>query len=273
MSWSAIDQCEEWIDWSWYNNQGPDYDYVPYDVDEFIDKNPNIRGAILRINWPSGKPDAHFQYYYDAFTRRGVKVLIYFWTSPLISLNKNFEYCKQSLDGRKVYGAIKDIELHWNMDRTTLTTYEQSALGGADKFFGVQVDVYSRAYFINDYMVCGSWLTERNIIVANYKLFFRIPGTNKWRQAENHTEMNGLLPIDNNFTPYLGSCIPEKKVAGWQFSEKLKLPGTTSGSDGDYLKKWYVNSKFDIEDDEEDEQPIPTIQVPRHYDKFIIERV
>lgn len=242
MTWPAIDKIVETIDWSWYNNQGPDHDYLPYDVDEFVDKNPNVHVIILRTNWPRGGKDAHFQYYFDGFTRRDKKVLIYFWSSPHLTMEQNKENWKRALDGRKVKGAVKDVELTWNLGKTALTVHETRALDAADEFFGYEVDTYSRAGFIDASLEFGSWLGSRKIIVAHYPLFF--PCGNTWRQAYNHAEVNSLLPIDNNFTPYLGHNLQKDKVVGWQFSCKGKLSGTTSGTDLDYLTREYVMSKF-----------------------------
>ena len=146
-------------------------------------------------------------------------------------MDTNKENWKVALDGRKPKGAIKDIELHWNLSKIALTNHESRALDAADKFFGFEVDTYSRASFNDEYLEFGSWLGGRRIIVAHYPLFFPILGTSKWRQARNHAEVNALLPIDNSFTPYLGRNILRAKVVGWQFSAKGVLPGTTSGTD------------------------------------------
>lgn len=266
MAWPAADQVERWLDLSWFINQGPDHNYEPIDLAEFLEKNRDIDGCYIRACWPSGQPDKYFTTYYDATVDAGRKVAIYLWASHIYSVAQLRQKWTVALAGRKAPMGAIDVEesLYFKGTPSVLSKTLMAALPLADELLDCETDLYSRATYWEPHIIHGLWAMQRKFWVAAYTSFHFPDGL---RVAMNHAEVDRLLPIDNGFTPYLANkVIKPEQVVGWQFSNKGDLPGYRGGMDLNYFLGTHIQERYGempLPGDEPDppaEKPVVKVQ-------------
>lgn len=249
MPWPELQECERWVDWSWYQNHGllalPPR--KPFDVDAFLDAHPYIEGAIIRAVWPNGSPDQHYAHYHDGFLRNGRRVAAYLWPNPRKSVAGQVEDWKRALGDRvpKLIGFdYEESSTFQGISNQQLTTLMRTIADGFDGWFPDQqtMQKYSRGSWLDERIIPGPWMGELFWWFAHW-IF---PQPDVRRQARSFAEIDSLLPIDNGFTPFRGRTtgIPPEMVVAWQFSSRLEIvPNGTS--DGDYLLKSFTRQVYD----------------------------
>jgi len=238
MSWPTKDQLIDAVDWSWYQQNG---DRSPIDVPAFCATNPNVEVFILRAAWPSGKADAFYPVYYDALTALDKRVVSYIWPNPIRTLDEmrgNWWYAMGQ--GKRVPRAIMvDFELTFFQEDTALTDNAAATFAALDEDYpDAEIIGYTRANWW-ELHIKRPIEHGRKFILAHYPLLL-IDG--KWQQARSHTHLHRNLPIDNNFTPYMGKRFAHESVIGWQFSARGRLAPYQKDMDLDSLKVGWVNS-------------------------------
>jgi hypothetical protein len=211
------------VDWSFFNNHGWPL-HKPFDVDAFCELHPECQGAILRFNWPGGKPDQHYAHYYDGFERNGKIVAGYGWASPFKTASANMELAKIALGERvpKLIGFDYEDVTDWaptNLQWTNClrTTWEAQQI----TFPESEHMSYSRAGWLDSHIIVGDWFHKIIWWLAHW--IYPPPDFN--RQAKHWSEVERMLPIDNNFTPFRGRVvkIQEENVKGWQISSRGEI--------------------------------------------------
>ena len=247
MSWPNLTKLVKGTDWSFWQNFGAGQDHRPADPAEFVEKNPEIDVYWIRGVWPNGVIDRHFRHYYDGFLNAGKKVAVYLWPNPTKPIQETADKWLFALDGREPVAVGIDAELAWYQTPAVLTRNIRESLNKACKIFPKATVVpYTRASWWDRYILPG-WEGAWEFWLAHYPSVVYDTTRGQWRQAFSFTEMDKCLPIDNNFTPYLGRTLQIRQVIGWQCSEKGRLDGNpTKSLDLDYYLLNWVNSTWDI---------------------------
>ena len=244
MSWPEASASELWVDWSWFNNHGPKLfgkSHKPFDVDAFMELHPETEGAIIRALWPSGLKDPHYDFYYDGFKRNGVHVAAYLWPNPRKSLNAMIEDFKRALGDRMPPLLGYDYE-----DTSTFEGKSNRELSSLMDRLWDRVHLewpnsthvnYSRASWLDAHINTGPWFHEIKWWLAHW---IYPPGLGS-RQARHWDEINAVLPIDNDWTPWRGSRVRIRleNVVAWQGSAQGKIV-PKGYSDLDWFLKSFV---------------------------------
>ncbi len=242
MPWPALSECYRFVDWSWYQNKGPAGLYRPFDVARFCAEHPEFDGAVLRFVWPNGAVDKHYAHYYDGWMAENKIVMGYGWPNPTKSAVSVVQDWKRALGERipkVIWGDWEEASTFEGKTKGQLTSHMR-ALYDAKKTYLQDVvhGEYSRA----------GWLDQRIEALAEIRAYlwwlahWIYPPPDFKDQAEQINELDVLLPIDNNFTPYRGKVIliPVEKVKGWQGSSRGKIvPRGTS--DMGYMLRSFVD--------------------------------
>ena len=240
MPWPILTLSGKAVDWSWYQNDGIDPYYRPFDVDAFCSAHPYIEFAIIRAVWPNGTTDQHYAHYYDGFYKNGVRVAAYLWPNPQKTIPAMIADWKRALGDRIPKLLVYDYEEATTFIGKTasqLTSLMTSVWGAVPLAFPDQVHInYSRGSWLNARIIQGSWINEIRWWLAHYIY----PKPDVALQAKSFAELDALLPIGNNFTPYRGTLITEANVIGWQFSSKGALVPRGS-SDMDYFLRSFLD--------------------------------
>lgn len=250
MAWPRLDKSRRTIDWSWFNAKGW-LIRKPLDVEEYLARHA-VEVAVLRFCWPSGAPDPYYPIYFDAFQAAGIPVMGYGWPNGKVSLLQTMENWKRALGDRVPEVLWSDWE-----EADVLDHLNQAALGDWIYRHNEQVDLtfssihgnYSRAYWLDEQVGRKSaWLDALLWWLAHW-----IWPPYLGRQAQSFVELDALLPIDNNFTPFRGNIVklPEARVVGWQATSKLDGHG-----DGGYFKRSFIDPIFNGE-----EPPPPPVPI------------
>lgn len=259
MSWPTLIESKRVIDWSWFQNSGWPF-YKPFDVEAFLLEHLEVEAAILRFCWPDGSPDKHYPYYYDEFTRLRVPVMGYGWPNSNYPVTRTMDHWKAAMGDRVPKVVFSDWEETDALQGTKgqLTDLMRNHDAGVSLAFpGIIHGNYSRAHWLDQHIIPSDWLRQQLWWLAHW--IYPPPEFN--RQAKSFSELDGLLPIDNNFTPFRGNLvqIPADKVVGWQASSKFAIvPRGTS--DGGYFKRSFLDPIFGQEPPPPpppDEGPIP----------------
>lgn len=268
MSWPNLEGSVKAVDLSWYQNTGWPL-RKPFDVDLFCAENPDVELAIVRVNWPGGSPDQHFAHYYDGFERNGVKTLAYVWSNVNHTIQQIEANWKRALDGREPKALLPDHET-WsgneNASKLVLTRDLHRSVELAERLFSGEVVVktssnpYSRGGWLDAHIIPSAQVDGYKWWLAHYPYPPQYGGN---RQVTSFDEMDPLLPIDNNFTPWRGRVhsIPSENVVGWQFSSKGALEGALGSIDLNYFRRSFVETLFDEQPPEPPEPP-PAEKVP-----------
>jgi len=243
MSWPIKDETIDSIDWSWWQQHNDKF----IDVDEFMAQNPNIKVVILRACWVNGMPDKSYPVYFDAFRKHDVTIVAYLWPNPLRD-DIQERWCI-AIGDRIPDGIMLDFELTFYQTNKVLTDNAEQSFKDAE-IFQLPVIGYTRGEWWNTHIIRTVEI-NKYFIVAHYP-FFLLDGI--WQQCRNHSELHNKLPIDNNFTPYLGR-LKKKQVLGWQLSEKGRLAPYKKSMDLDSLIKAIWNKVFKKQPDEPVEEP------------------
>ncbi len=239
MSWPEENKSEKWVDWSWFNNHGRP-DYTPFDVDDFVEAHPEVDGAIIRAMWPSGVKDAHYDHYFDGFTRNGVHIAAYLWPNPLKTLDAQIEDMKRALGGRipPLLGYdYEDTGTFAGKTKTQLSTLMARLWDRVHSEFTQSRHInYSRASWLDAHINPGDWFHEIKWWLAHW-----IYVDSSRHQANHWREIDDLLPIDNTWTPFRGRVvkIEQKNVMAWQGSARGEIV-PRGYSDLDWFLKSFV---------------------------------
>lgn len=229
------------MDWSWFNNHGwralPPY--KPFDVDKFCAEHPEVEGAVIRFLWPSGKVDKHYAHYYDGFTRNGKKVAGYGWAHPFKTVADVMESWKVALGDRvpKLIGGDYEDVTDWNPTKTRWTNTLQNTWEAQQVTFPDSAHMsYSRGSWLDDHIITGPWFRDIKWWLAHW-----IYPVTTGKQAAHWREIDELLPIDNDWTPFRGRVvkIKQENVIGWQGSEQGAIV-PRSYSDLDWMLKSFI---------------------------------
>lgn len=268
MSWPKTEDTVDAIDWSWYQQDSSDGS-KPIDVDEFCARNPNIKVAILRACWPNGAQDRLYPVYYKAFRRNGLKVIAYLWPNPLRTdmLARWTEALRDPDTGEMLLpdAIMLDFELTFQQTDAVITSNAEQSFADA-QHFALPVIGYTRGYWWQTHIIRP---VERGkqFIIAHYPSFM-IAG--QQRQLKSHAELHSFLPIDNGFTPYLGTRITKEQTIGWQVSEQGRLAPYTKDMDLDTLLLAWVNETLDDEPTPVPEPP-STAKITLSYPPNLVE--
>lgn len=224
-------ECERYVDWSFYQNHGWPL-YKPFDIDAFCAAHPEVDGAVLRFCWPNGSVDQNYTHNYDGFVRNGKRVMGYGWPNPQKHVSFVMEDWKKALGERIPKVIFKDWEEASTFVGKTngqLTDCMKATEFAAKVAFPDSVHGnYSRAAWIDKRIIVGDWFHTLIWWLAHWIY----PPPDFKNQATSFSELDALLPIDNNFTPYRGKSIRKDNVIGWQLSSKgLIVPRGTSDMD------------------------------------------
>lgn len=244
MPWPALAECERFIDWSWYQNHGGLL-RKPFDVNAFCDAHPEVDGAVIRFCWPSGAVDKHYAHYYDGFKANGKKVMGYGWANGMKAVADTMEDWKTALGDRIPVVIGKDWEeasVFAGMNRGSMTDLIKASHELAQITFPDSEHMdYSRASWLDVHVLAGDWINDRLWWLAHWIY----PAPDFADMAKSFAEIDTMLPIDNNFTPYRGRIvnIPLSQVIGWQVGSRFEIvPRGTS--DGGYFLKSFLDQHF-----------------------------
>jgi hypothetical protein len=244
MSWPSLSESCRAVDWSIFN-----WEYRPWpikkpkDVQKFLADHPKIEVAILRFGWPDGSPDPYYPTYFDEFTDAGVKVMSYGWPNKHKSPSAVMEDWKRALGDRVPRVLWSDWEDAYVLSELSQFQMQdlmrKHYLSVANHFPDQAQGFYGRGGWLDEHV--GSppeWFYEIDWWVAHWPF----PPPDFKNQATSFAELDAMLPIDNNFTPYRGKVvkIPVNKVKGWQATSDLDGHG-----DAGYFLRSYIDQKFD----------------------------
>lgn len=252
MSWPIKDETLDAIDWSWYQ-QNSDGSFI--DVDEFMARNPNVKVVILRATWVNGALDRSYPHYYREFRKHDVIIIAYLWPNPLrTDMLARWTEALLAADDMPD-GLMLDFELTFYQSNEVLTDNAEQAWEDAETF-DLPVIGYTRGNWWETHIIRT---VERGkyFIVAHYPQFM-IEG--RWQFCRNHADLHAKLPIDNNFTPYLGRLKPEQ-VLGWQFSAKGRLAPYTKDMDLDSLIKALIDLLFRPDQNPDPDPKTTTVEI------------
>lgn len=238
MSWLSKNELVRGVDWSWYQ-QNSNGTFI--DVGQFVAQNPLVEVFILRACWPNGEPDKAYPYYFDELTARDKKVAAYLWPNPI---REDQPVRWQYAIGDRVPKVIMlDFELTFYQTNAVLTANAEDSFEHAEALFATDSPVigYTRAAWWAEH-ITSDIEKDHQFILAHYPYFLQ---TGTWRQIENFGVLENALPIDNNFTPYMGGRFDHNNVLGWQFSSKGRLASYTKDIDMDSLKSVWVKSVWE----------------------------
>lgn len=255
MPWPTLNECERWVDWSWYQK---DLLNRPFDVDSFLELHSEVEGAFIRAIWPGGAKDSKYGHYYDGFKKNGRKVAAYLWANPNKSFSRVMDDWEAALGDRVPPLLGRDWEEQSGYSGKSdqfVTDNMKGTIEAAEMRFpnAVWID-YSRAGWLDSRIIHGSWMDKLIYWMAHW--LYPPPGFN--RQAEAFSEVDALLPISNNFTPWRGRNhgITIAQVKGWQISSRGKIvPRSTS--DMDYFLKSFLDPIYGDGNGQPPTQPDP----------------
>ncbi len=238
MSWPKESDSYKFIDWSYFNNQGWPR-YKPFDVAKFCELHPEVDGAVVRFMWPGGKQDQHFEHYFDGFTEARKMVAGYGWTNPGKSIATNIANAKAALGSRipRLIGFDYEEVTDWNYSKPQWTNALRNMWDAQRSEWPDSGHMsYGRAGWLDDNISAGDWFHEIDWWLAHW--IYPPPDWN--RQASHWSEIDLLLPIDNNFTPYRGRVvkIQEERVKGWQISSRGDIVPRGFSDMGYFLKEF-----------------------------------
>lgn len=243
MSWPSLNENYRTIDWSIFN-----WEYNPWpikkpkDVQKFLANHPKIDVAVLRFAWPDGSPDSYYPTYFDEFTAAGVRVMGYGWPNKYKTVGAVMENWKRALGDRIPLALWSDWEEtdvlsglnQIQMKDLMLRHYE----GVAAAWPAQRQGFYSRGGWLDGAVgIMPAWMKE----VIWWLAHWIYPPPDFTDQATTFGELDAMLPIDNNFTPFRGNIIKiaVDKVAGWQGTSTLDGHG-----DAGYFLKSIIDSIF-----------------------------
>ena len=245
MAWPEPRKLVKAIDISWYQNKGPDYDYAPFPLEDMLDAHQEIELVVVRANWPRGGADAYFTRYYDIAEQKGRKVAAYLWPNPFKTQAQTEEDWKTALDGREPKLLALDFEM-WKDTKDALTRMARRSLDSLTSKFD----------FATPLSYTGAWWWDANLYHGwehEYKwwiAFYPVPNHLK-RQLQTFAEFDAMLPIHNEFTPYVGKYIPAENVVAWQFSAKGQFLHATTDIDMDSFKKEFIDQVYGQENSDD----------------------
>ena len=248
MSWPKESDSYKFVDWSYFQNLGWPL-HKPFDVAKFCELHPEVDGAVIRFVWPSGKKDQHYEHYFDGFTEAGKMVAGYGWTDPGKSPAQNMDSWHSALGSSRVPALIGcDYEgvTGWNYSKAQWSTAMRNTWDAQRSEFNESGHIsYARGGWLDQFIEAGDWFDEIDWWLAHW--IYPPPGFN--RQASHWSEIDPLLPIGNNFTPYRGRVvqIQEERVKGWQISSRGDIV-PRGFSDMDYFLKSFIDPIFEQPD-------------------------
>jgi hypothetical protein len=219
----------------------------PIDMTEFCRLNPDIDLFVIHANWNNGNPDGYFDDYYDALTDLGKRVGAYVWPNVTKSVSATVNDWKRALGDRQP--RLLGLDLERTKENSGATPKQINAnfaacLEALNTWWPESERLpYSRGNLIDAWLDGGDWMHEVKWWLAHY-----ISPPHLGRKAVSFEEIEGILPIDNNFTPYRSRLLGVEEVAGWQFSDTVKLPGYKGSLDADLFLADFVHSVYDDED-------------------------
>lgn len=253
MSWPTLEESVRTVDISWWQNSGWPL-RNPFDVDQFCELNPDVELAILRLNWPGGPKDSHYDHYYEGFVRNGRKVAAYVWPDTIERWKLWFGdrvpkmICSDHETHSGNQGQTRDFytsELHRTQENLRLAFPSATVLARSP---------YSRGNWLDEHILPSERVNNYRWWLAHYPYPPHLGGN---RQVRSFAELDPILPIDNDFTPYRGRNhnIPPENVVGWQASDRAELPGTHGRIDIGYWRRAHIAVIYDEELDDPPTEP------------------
>jgi hypothetical protein len=255
MSWPK--ECKRFVDWSFF--QSKNYLGQAIDVDQFCKDHPEVDGAVLRFVWPSGYKDQKYDHYYDGFTNNGKMVMGYGWPNPKKSVANVIDDWEAALGKRvpkAMFGDWEEVSTFDGKSPAQLTDHMRALhVEKSSRFPTVIHGEYSRAAWLDKHIIGNAFTRALNWWLAHWIY----PPPDFRDEASSFSELDALLPIDNNFTPWRGKVIliPVESVVGWQASHVLDiLP--RGKSDGGYFTNAFLDLVFNGGTTEPEPEPEPT---------------
>ena len=252
MSWRTQDSYKT-SDFSVYQNP----DRIPYtdhpetgriDYDDMLERSPEIYAVISRIagSWSGVDPD--FQHNFSESGRVGYKNAGYMNINPAKNISELVEWWKTSIGTLKPKLLVLDCETDAGKSASTITTHIKNCLTAIEDTWLVRPIIYTAAWWWDNKVLHG-WEDVYDVWVAHYPYFVQDYNTGKWRVCYSFDEVPSV--IDNAFTPRVPLGWDIEDVAGWQFTDKIRVavaPKHGAGTDGSYFQKWFMKKVFDGDD-------------------------
>lgn len=266
MAWPVVGELIKAVDVSywqrgWQSNP-------PFDVSEFVDRNPEVEFVYPRAASSWRAIDIDFAHYYDGFQDQGLRVAPYVNMNPYYSVAQMIETWKAAFRDRKPKMALLDCETSAGKSGEECMAWIYACLNEVRNWLPeTKWNIYTADWWwsprVTDEYIAK--FADEQFVVAHYPNFVQEPDGD-WRQAEHWSEVDDLLPIDNNFTPLLPKGVTPRKCKGWQFSERGKLhPVHDAGGqpriDLNYFKRNYILKVFGEADEEPEPTPTPVVRV------------
>lgn len=223
MSWPALEFNVKGIDASIYQNllrntSEPEAGRI--DWYELATQNPEIKVGIVRATGSSSGIDPDFQYNFDEGSEAGFDMGVYLNMSPTRSIDwlmKN--WWKPAIGDRNPKLIVFDTESRHGKSKAVCTTHIQDGLGAlTTEWPEAEIWDYTGAWWWNPNVEHG-WEANVRFWLGHYPHFVQ-ESDGSWRQAYHFSEVDGILPIHNNFTPRLPFGVGIHQVMAFQFSEK-----------------------------------------------------
>ena len=238
MPWPSLAESYRITDWSYF--QAKDVLNRPYDIDLYCNEHPEVDGAVLRFCWPDGTKDQKYDHYYDGFTANGKIVMGYGWPNVWRTVQRVVDDWLKAMGNRVpkvIFGDWEEASSITGASAAKITDHMKALNVEKHNRIPVVHGEYSRAGWLDGNVIASAEIRALNWWLAHWIY----PPPDFKDEAKSFSELDALLPIDNNFTPYRGKIvlIPEASVKGWQATHTLTMP--RGSLDGGYFKRSFID--------------------------------